>query len=160
MRILTSLTAVALCLGMSMTASAASADVKFEKVDDYNDIRTANGSRSKFKEKVLREMEEHFTELASELPEDQKLSVTVTNIDLAGHLQLIRTQQIRVLKEIYIPRISFSYALTDSDGKELKSDTVEVKDMDYLRHSDRIRAGDSFWYEKNMLTEWFNKNLK
>ncbi len=92
MKTLTSLTAIALCLGLSMTASAATADITFEKVDDYNDIRTANGSRSKFKEKVLKEMEEHFTELASELPDDQKLSVTVTNIDLAGQLQLIRTQ--------------------------------------------------------------------
>ncbi|WP_286264968.1 DUF3016 domain-containing protein [Thalassotalea atypica] len=140
---------------VSNSALAASTNVSWENVDDYRDVRSANGSNKKFKAHVFKELEQHITELASDLPESYSLEVKVTNVDLAGNVQFINTQQIRVIKEIFIPRVSLSYILTDGNGKSLQADTVEIKDMTFMDNLRTTANRDSFAYEKNMLTSWF-----
>ncbi len=143
-------------LMLTHNAVAATSVIEWESADDYRDVRTANGSRQSFKAKVFKELEAHFSVLAKGLPATNTLKINVTNVDLAGNIEFIDMRQIRVVKEIFMPQMSFSYQLLDESGKLLKQDSVDVKDTNFMRRGNLRNDHDALKYEKNMLTRWFN----
>lgn len=141
--------------------------VKWIDPSSFRDIRPANQSRLKYRNHVFTNIEEHFDKLAEDLPEGQTLEVSVTNVDLAGRVEPGRflgltnnLNDVRVMTNIDVPRISFEYAILDSNGNKIKSEEVELKDMSYLMHGTRsFSARDAFGYEKRMITKWFKSDL-
>jgi len=170
---------VALSAGM-LASTAAIADKKdltvkeeegrvhitWQSPQDYTDIRPALQSRSSFRRHVFKEFDEAFEEMAKGLPQGQTLHVTVTDIDLAGQVWPASFvgigsggSEVRVIKRIDIPRITFSYVLKDEAGNDLKSDELKLKDMGFLdRLSVRFRERP-FAYEKRMLKDWFDETF-
>ena len=63
--------------------------------------------------------------------------------------------EIRVIEDMYIPRIEFSYQLLDGTGKVLQENDVKLKDMGFLDRPNRMFSNERLRYEKNMLSEWF-----
>ncbi|WP_395344886.1 DUF3016 domain-containing protein [Ningiella sp. W23] len=180
MKIRNSLIITLLASGSVLLASSALADeptvvsqqtdrlnIDYVDAEGYTDIRPSNlGSRSKFRNQVLNTMTEYFDEFAQELPEGQTLKVTVTDIDLAGDTRSARIpigsplQDVRVMEDIFFPRIKFSYELQDASGSVLKSEEVSLKDMAYLDRAGFVRTNrDAFAYERQMLKEWFERDL-
>ena len=161
---LTSLSALVLAsVGMSGILQAAQVEVTWEEPKSYRDVKPSNESRTRFRERTFKELDELFTELAEKLPDDQKLSITVTDLDLAGQVwpaSFVGMGQsaadVRIIKEIDIPRMSFSYVLTGGDNTVLKSEDVELKDMMFMNTVNRRLASDNLNYEKNMIEDWFN----
>lgn len=153
------LSVAAFALGAAQT-NAAEVKVDWHEPGKYRDVKEANGSDSRFKKRVFKEFEEHFTELAADLPADQTLSLKVTNVDLAGDIRFRGAQEYRLVKDLYIPRMSFSYQLTDKQGQSIKQDKVEVKDMSFLSRSMPKHKRGLINYEKRMLTEWFEETFK
>ncbi|MBF7071908.1 DUF3016 domain-containing protein [Glaciecola sp. MH2013] len=138
----------------------------------YRDVRSPNMSRKRFREQVFNDLHEFFNELATELPEGKRLALTVTNVDLAGTVQVPSQigiggslnfdrgfDEYRVLRDVDIPRLNFSYTLLDADGNELKSETVKLKDMNYLRNASIRRSSESLRYEKQMIEKWFERTF-
>lgn len=133
----------------------------------FTDMRDRNFSSDRFRERAFTVFEEHLSELAKDLPEGQSLKFKVTDVDLAGRVEpgyfsglVDTTDNIRIMRDIDIPRMKFEYALIDAKGKVLKQEEVTLKDMNYLG---RIRSASSnrpFSYEKRMLTRWFEQNFK
>ncbi|MFC4700436.1 DUF3016 domain-containing protein [Glaciecola siphonariae] len=171
------LSALTLCLGLSCYATASESmpqndadsrlKIEFVEPKSFTDIRPSNQSRAKFREHVLKTMQDYFDELAQTLPEGQVLAVTVEDIDLAGDTRSPRVPigstmfDVRVMEDIYFPRIKFSFVLTDANGEQLQADQVNLKDMSYLNRAGRIRNNtDAFPYEKNMLEKWFKDTFK
>lgn len=154
-------------LGMASSAlpsHAAEVKITWKDPESFSDVRPSNESRVRFRERTLSELEAHIVELGSTLPENQVLSMTVTNVDLAGEVwpsQFVGfgnsgASDIRVIKRIDIPRMSFSYTLSDADGKVLASeDEVKLKDMDFMESGIRRYRSESLSYEKAMLDDWF-----
>ena len=66
---------------------------------------------------------------------------------------------IRVIKNIDIPRIKLSYVYTGADGVALKQGEVNIKDMSFLSQHNPVSRSDSLKYEKNMLRKWFNETF-
>ena len=136
-------------------------EVVWQSPEDYTDVRPANQSRKRFMEQTFNRLEKHFTKLAKRLPEDYQWQLTVTDLDLAGQVWPASFvgfgqggQDVRLIKDIDIPRMTFSYQLI-SDGKTLKQADVELKDMGFLHKSLRGSDSDPLRYEKRMLNEWF-----
>lgn len=153
-------------LALPVVANAATAEVVWKNPEKYTDVRPTNESRVKFRERTFKALEEYITELAEELPEGDKLTMTVTNLDLAGQVWPASFafgnatgSDIRVIKRVDIPRISFSYSLTDSNGEVLKSAEVKLKDMAFLNTPTPFIGRENLGYEKNMLKEWFEDDL-
>ena len=68
--------------------------------------------------------------------------------------------QIRVLKDIYFPRMTFDYRLTGSDGAVLLAEQkVVLKDMQYLSNMRVTRSSEAFYSERKMVRDWFNKQI-
>ncbi|MDO6565714.1 DUF3016 domain-containing protein [Alteromonas sp. 1_MG-2023] len=150
-------------LGISGLVQAAQVEVNWEEPKSYRDVRPANDSRTRFRERTFKELDGFFTELAAKLPENQKLSVTVTDLDLAGQVwpaSFVGLGQsaadIRVIKEIDIPRMEFSYVLLDENSVELKKEDVKIKDLNFMNTIKRRSINDRLLYEKNMIENWFN----
>ncbi len=93
--------------------------------------------------------------------------MNVTNLDLAGDVLPASfaglgqsMSDVRVVKPIYIPRMSFSYQLLSSDGTVLQEKEVKLKDMSFANSHNRFFSSDALRYEKNMLKRWFNAEFE
>ena len=157
-------TAVGL-LAVFAPTQAAEVKITWEEPESYSDVRPTNESRKRFRERTLQELEEHIVDLASDLPESQVLSMTVTNVDLAGQVwpsQFVgfgdgAGSDVRIIKRVDIPRMTFSYSLANADGQVILSgEDVKLKDMDFMESNIRRNRTESLSYEKAMLNDWFS----
>ena len=146
-------------------SQAAEVNITWEEPESYSDVRPTNESRKRFRERTLEELESHIAELASSLPESQVLSITVTNVDLAWQVwpsQFVgfgsgAGSDVRIIKRIDIPRMTFSYTLASEDGKViLSAKDVKLKEMDFMESNIRRNRTESLSYEKAMLNDWFS----
>ncbi|WP_100656183.1 DUF3016 domain-containing protein [Alteromonas flava] len=135
--------------------------VEWQSPEDYTDVRPANESRKRFMDNTFHQFEQHFVKLAERLPENATWKITVTDVDLAGQVWPASFvglgqggQDVRLIKDIDIPRMSFSYELA-SEGELLQKGEVELKDMGFLQRSIRGASSTALRYEKRMLDEWF-----
>ncbi|MDP7592145.1 MAG: DUF3016 domain-containing protein [Litorilituus sp.] len=149
-----------LCVTCQSQAFAASSEVTWTNPDKYRDIRSGNETRKHFRERTFKNFEKHFTKLAKRLPEQQKIKIDVTDVDLAGDILAGGIERLRVIKEIYSPRLMFSYQLIDASGNLVKEEKVKLKDMSFMMHSNLKYRNDSLGYEKKMLDDWFFDTFK
>jgi hypothetical protein len=138
----------------SMTMAATS-EVKWTNSGDYRDVDAGNGHRAKFKEKVFTDFEKHFTKLAEKLPKGQSLLIDVKDVDLAGDVNIGGINRIRVIKELYSPRMAFSYQVLDANKAIIFSGDVNLKDMGFMMGASMRYKHESLAYEKKMLDDWF-----
>ena len=142
----------------TVSATDGLATVTLIKPRDFSDIDTGNfGIQSDFEQSVAKQLAEalagHFKET------DVTIDITFTNIDLAGETRY-NMQEIRVLRDLYIPRMSFEYVIKDREGNIMLADTVDIKDMGYLsKRLFGMEANDLIGYDKRMLIEYFEKVL-
>lgn len=173
------LSGVALTLLVS-TGVLAQAQVEIEWVEpeEFTDVRPSNESKKRFRERTLKNLERYITKLSKDLPENQILKLTVTDLDLAGRVQfgssaVINTRfgfarlgngkagDIRIIDTIDFPRMDFSYSLTQNDGQVILSGEEVLKDLSFQhRVAGKIRNSDSLRYEKEMLRAWFNRTFE
>ena len=140
------------------TAFAADSEVKWTDPDKYRDIYPGNENRQRFQARTFKELEQYFALLAKKLPEKQHLKIAVTDVDLAGDVHWGR-QEIRIIKQIYAPRMAFTYQLFSADNTLLSSADVNIKDMNFMTGSRLRHRNQVLSYEKNMLDDWFKKTF-
>lgn len=151
-------------LVMSGSALAGTADVTWKDVDSYTDIRPADGLRDRYQQKVMDQLTEHFQKLMSQLPDEQTLEVTVTDVDLTGRLEPTfgrsSSNYVRIVREIDFPRMAFDYRLVEQGGDVLEEGQANIKNMSFNYDSlaSRVRRND-LYFEEEMLTRWFRETL-
>lgn len=158
LKLLGGLLAATLCLPAVTQAGTVSVD--WQEPEKFRDVKPANESKKRFRERTLTLLEEHFSELAEQLPADYELVLKVTDLDLAGNVEFGRTQPIRIVRQIFIPSIDFEYELLDAQKQMLQSAEVELKDMNFLSHVRSRYNNESLGYEKRMLDDWFKSTFK
>ena len=90
------------------------------------------------------------------IPAGRKLTMTFTDIDLAGEYEPWRGGQwsdVRIIKDIYSPRFVFSYKLTDAAGAVLKEDKVDLRDLTFMMRV-TISRNEPLRFEKDILADW------
>jgi hypothetical protein len=150
-------------LFISMPASAGDAKVQWQNPESYSDIRSGNQTNKSRMRSIDNSLGKEFSELAAELPEGYRLEVTVTDLDLAGEIDPIPTRsmnQIRVLKDIYFPRMTLDYRLLDAQSAvQMEQKDVKLKDMQYLSETNSVDSNQSYYSERKMIRDWFNKDV-
>ncbi len=145
-------------VSISQQASAAQSKVEWFEPEHYVDVRAANQNRISYRKQVFRAFEKHIAKRAEKLPSDHTLVMKFTDVDLAGDVRYMvgpNNSDIRVIKDIYIPRLKFEYKLLDSNDKVVKEASENIKDMGFFSNSTKRRNSDSFHYEKELLDDWF-----
>lgn len=133
--------------------------VTFQDPDKFTDVRE-NGSNDN-SASDLDELQACLQQAASPaLAAGQKLAITITDIDLAGENRLNQPDQIRVMKDVYPPRVSLKFQLIGADGKVLKEGERKLQDLDYLAQSGRPGSQEPLYYDKQLLKDWARKEFK
>ena len=168
MKILTGLIIAAVILGLSNQALAqAEVEIVWDKPETYRDVKPSNESRKRFRDTTFERIEKYLNKLASSLPQDKKLLMKVSDLDLAGQVWPASfvglghgTSDVRVIKNIDIPRMKFSYQLVDESGQVLQQAEVNLKDMSFQERSNHLFRNEPLRYEKNMLKRWFAQEFE
>lgn len=155
-----------LMLSILAATAVVAAEVKVEYKDykKFTDMKPANEPRGSYEKRTMASFDKIFADLAKKLPEGYSWNVVVTDIDLAGDVNHMFTQtgqQIRVIKDIFIPRINFSYTLFDQNKAVVAEEKdLKLKDMGFMSRTSNTRADQPFEHEKIMLERWFKDTLQ
>lgn len=139
--------------------------VNWVNPEKYSDIRPATGTRKSYQERVIKGLDKVWADLAKKLPAGYSMEVSIKDVDLAGDVNpmyRVNNTEVRVIKEIYFPRMTFDYVLFDQNKQQvLKQTDVKVKDMGFMMSSQMNHRNkyQEFTYEYAMLKRWFDKVL-
>jgi hypothetical protein len=140
----------------------ARAEVIFFEREKFTDAKADFMGSPKGRDAILAEIRDHLVSQAKwYVPEGWKLTVTITDIDLAGDFEPGRggrLQDIRIVREIYPPKISLAFKLTDPDGNEVRHGTRELTDLMFMSKLS-LNPNDPLRHEKELLDDWLRADL-
>lgn len=152
--------AVAASIFASQPIFAATAEVEFVNPQKFTDAGTPRQYVDR--DANLTNIRNHLVkQAASLLPADQKLVMQVTDVDLAGSFEpwQLYSREVRIVKEIYPPKIDFTFKLVRADGSIVKEGERSLRDTGFMSGPSMGYGGDNLRYEKVMLDEWFEKEF-
>lgn len=151
-----------LALTAAETRTIARAEVLFfepQKFTDVKDSAMGDADRTTY----LEQIRDHLLEQAKyHVPEGHKLSVTFTDIDMAGDFEPWRGPRwddIRIVKDIYPPRMVLTFRLTDAEGKVVKEGKRELRDLAFMMKISMSFRDDPVRHEKALLDDWIRAEL-
>ncbi|MBC7369137.1 MAG: DUF3016 domain-containing protein [Undibacterium sp.] len=135
-------------------------EVIFDHPEKFTDVKDGDFGTDKGRDAILEQIRDFLVERADKaLPAGQKLMVTFTDIDLAGDFEPWRGPQfsdVRIVKSIYAPRLSFTYKVTDAAGKIVKEGKEDLRDLAFDMRLTMDRQ-DPLRYEKDILKDWIRE---
>jgi len=140
---------------------AATATVEFVKPDSFTDSGRARHYVDR--DSNLENLRKHLiAQAAKMLPADETLAIFVTDVDLAGAFEPWQTysREVRIVKDIYPPKIDLNFRLTRADGTLVKEGTRSMRDTGFLTTPGLRYSGDNLRYEKILLDDWMEKEFK
>lgn len=161
----TALVACAPMAPLRMETAALSNDnvtVQMVSPDQFAELRQNRNFGDMRDGSWLVELQKHVVDRAGRrLASGQHLDVNITDIKRAGDFEPWRGpnfNDIRVVKEIYPPRIDLNYVLKDGNGSVVREGSDELTDLAFLRRIVRNDT-DPLRYEKRLIDDWLGKLL-
>jgi hypothetical protein len=113
-------------------------------------------------EEWQRMLAEHLRKRADAvLPPGERLEVAIDDIKLAGDYEPWHgpnLDDVRIMKDIYPPRLDLHYRLLGADGAPLRSGSNKLRDMSYLERT-LPTSSDPLRYDKRQIDEWLRKEF-
>ena len=97
---------------------------------------------------------------AAGLAPGQRLDIVVTDIDRAGSYlpSVAALSPVRVVKDIYPPRMTLHFRLLDARGQVLRDGERRLTDLGFMLGSPGgVSSTDPLRYEKRMIERWLAK---
>ncbi len=131
----------------------------------FTELRQSNNRWEAQRGDWVTSLAEHLRKSATrQLPPGQKLDVTITDIKRAGDFEPWHGAQlddVRFMRDIYPPRISLQFTLSDANGHVLDQGERKLSDIAYLMNSGLLRNDtDPLRYEKRLLDNWLRRELR
>ena len=92
----------------------------------------------------------------------ERLQVTITDIERAGEFEPGRggSDRVRIVRDLYPPRIDLSYELRDASGSVVASGERSLRDLGFLhRQGGTVTGGDPLRHEKRLVDDWVREDL-
>jgi hypothetical protein len=141
----------------------ARAEVAFFEPTKFTDVKDSSMGDYQ-RTTYLDSIRDHLLEKAKYyVPEGHKLSVTFTDIDMAGDFEPWRGPRfddIRIVKDIYPPRMTLSFRLTDADGKVVKEGKRELRDLAFMMKITMSFRDDPVRHEKALIDDWLSSEFQ
>jgi Protein of unknown function (DUF3016) len=142
---------------------AARTEVVFAHPDTYTDVKDSEFGTDKGRDAILARLKSFIIDHATPLlPPGETLTMTFTDVDLAGDYEPWRSGQwsdVRIVKDIYPPAFKFTYSVTDPSGKVVSQGAEDIRDLSFtFRFSPDTT--DSLHFEKSFLDDWIHSNLR
>lgn len=137
--------------------------VTFVQPEKFTDASGEDFNDDRDREHVLASLKSHVEKMAQRyLAAGQSLEVRFVDIDLAGAFESWRGPEydrIRILKEIYPPRMTLEFRLLGADGKVLAEGKRKLSTLGYLM-SHAFPSSDGLRYDKEMLGAWMRQEFR
>ncbi len=156
---------VLLILFFTSLANAGQAAITWGDTATFTDIDPTNTSRQNFNKSLKRSFDEEFSKLAKRLPQGYLFSAHITNIDLAGKVDVVAITNGKKVRSLvgntFFPQMSFDYQVTDATGVVVLEQTnVTISDMYYFQSvTNSIASSTNFYYEFQMIEKWFKADV-
>jgi hypothetical protein len=128
----------------------------------FSDIRFSNNRWEAQQGSWVAELARHLQQQAARrLPAGQQMEVTITDIQRAGRYEPwmgINYGHVRVMRDIYPPRMTLNVRITGADGQVLAEGERKLSDMSYLQNSTPVDT-DNLRFEKRMIDDWLRREL-
>jgi hypothetical protein len=95
------------------------------------------------------------------VPAGLALEIRITDVDLAGEMEPWRGPQfdrVRIMRDIYPPRIDLEFRLTDAQGTVVKTGRRTLRDPLYLTRAS-LADSDRLRYDKQLLSNWLRQEF-
>ncbi len=143
--------------------AGARVEVTFVNPEKFTDVKDSDFGTERQREDILALLKEFLVERAPKfLPEGQVLAVTITDIDMAGDFEPWRGPKfsdVRIVKDLYPPRIDLAFKVTDASGAVVKEGTQKLRDMSFQMSATPAFSSDSLRYEKALLDGWLRNEF-
>ncbi|ELC7365450.1 hypothetical protein B9Y76_01905 [Stenotrophomonas maltophilia] len=137
--------------------------VKWEDPAKFTEIRQSTNrfeaERGDWVQQLARYLQ---TTAAKPLQPGQTLDVTLVDIKRAGDYEPWhgpRGRDIRIMRDIYPPRISLQYTLKDASGRIVSEGDARLSDTGYLHNLGLRSDSDPLRYEKRLIDDWVKRQL-
>lgn len=153
----------ALTLSAAPTRTLARAEVNFFEPEKFTDVRDSymgDYERTTYLESIRDRVLEQAKYY---VPDGHKLTVTFTDIDMAGDFEPWlgpRFSDIRIVKDIYPPRINLAFQLTDAEGNVVKEGRRELRDLSFMMKINMAFRDDPVRHEKGLLDDWLRSEFQ
>ena len=110
----------------------------------------------------VEQLAEHIRERAAkELPPGERFDVEILDVERAGEYEFPfgHANDIRVLRDIYPPRMRLHVRHVDADGRVLEEGERRISDLAYLLGPQPLSSSDPLRYEKRMIDRWLRQEL-
>ena len=97
-----------------------------------------------------------------QLAPGNKLELTIVDIQRAGRYEPwhgLDRQNIRMIREIYPPRMTVKFRETDASGAVVAEGERKLTDMAFMVNSGMINDSDPLRYEKRMIDSWLRRDF-
>lgn len=135
--------------------------IEWQNPKDFRDIKSSSELQSRFQTRLFDTLTKNINKQAEKtLKPNQKLQMIVTNLDLAGDMRPTfgaTPNDLRVIKDLYPPRATFSYTITDNDKVVIAGDE-KITDMSFMYKVRRFN-NKPFQYETTLFDDWLNKTI-
>ena len=139
-----------------------SVSVSYDQPEKFTDFKSGRLSSESELKGLMDLFTAHLQQQAKRwLKDGEKLEIKFTDIDLAGAYEPWHGPQfddIRIMKDIYPPRMQLAFRLLGADGKVISEGKRELSDLAYQSNL-LMPASDAYRYDKNLLTEWLRREF-
>lgn len=146
----------------SLPASGA-VDVRWQDPARFTEIRRSGNPREAARGTWVLQLAEHLRVRAGRhLAAGERLAVEIVDIDRAGEYEPwhgIQYHDIRVIRDLYPPRIVLRFERTAADRRVLARGERTLRDAAFLMHTSGAGDGDPLRHEKAMLERWLAREL-
>ncbi|QYJ82861.1 DUF3016 domain-containing protein [Shewanella aegiceratis] len=136
--------------------------ITWQDVDSYRDVKAVSDIQSRYELRVFDTLTKNLNKAAEKtLKPNQKLELVVTDVDLAGDVRPTfgaTPNDIRVIKDIYPPQMTFSYQVLDGDQVVIAGDE-KLRDMSFM-HTTGVMNDKPLRHESKMLSDWLKKTVQ
>jgi hypothetical protein len=131
-----------------------------QKFTDVRDSYMAEGDRAGY----LDQLRNHIVRQAHRfIPPGHTLQVTFTDIDMAGDFEPWRGpqwQDVRIIKDIYPPRMELSFRVTDAEGNVVAQGDRVLRDLAFMMKIPMASQNDPLRHEKALIDDWLRSEFQ
>ena len=157
--------AAALALGLagpSFATAPARVTVTYDHPERFTETRETKAfAPMRADDSYLDTLKKYIEQRAGKvLADGQQLQIVITDVDRAGSYEPWRgprLSDVRIVKDIYPPRINLHFRLLDASGAVLHEGDRTLRDPAFLSSGGNATSTDSLRYEKRMIDRWLQR---
>lgn len=138
-------------------------EVSWTDPSQFSDIRYSGNRAAAQRGNWVSQLAEYLRDRAGKrLQPGERLDVRITDIKRAGNYEPwrgIAFNDVRVVKDIYPPRLELQFKRIGSDGRVIAQGERKLTDPGFMMGSTNALDSDPLRYEKHMIDRWLLREL-